>query len=73
MWEINREQFRSNLLHYMGGRTQADVSEKVGVHVTVLGKWVCGGGLPSLPNTLKLAAVLGCRVEDLTRGVLVWQ
>lgn len=47
------------------GLTQAQLAERVGVALQQISRWETGGRNPGAKSLVKLAAALGCRIEDL--------
>lgn len=45
--------------------TQRYIAFKVGVSQQTIAKWEKGTVTPSIPHLLRLAAVIGCKLEDL--------
>ena len=45
------------------GLTNEDIAEKVGHGTSTVGAWLTGKYIPSLENSIKLAAVLGFELE----------
>lgn len=55
-------------LRERAGFTQAEVAEAVGVTQSTVSQWEGGKTYPNIAKLRKLAAVLGCSVDDLLSG-----
>ena len=49
------------------GLTQAQLAEQIGVIQQTVDKWEHGVRNPGIPSLKKLAAALGCSIEDLIK------
>lgn len=50
------------------GITQKQLADTMGVERSTVAKWETGAAMPSGTKLRKLAAVLGCSVDDLLSG-----
>lgn len=53
------------------GITQEQVAAALNVTQGAVSQWERGEVLPTIPNLVKLARLLGCTVDDLMRDVIV--
>jgi transcriptional regulator with XRE-family HTH domain len=49
--------------------TQVEIAQRMNVDQTSVSKWETGKCLPRPPVLLRLAALYGCTVDELLRGV----
>lgn len=48
--------------------TQADIAKIIHVDRSTVAKWECGDSSPNIAKLQKLAAALGCTIDELVNG-----
>jgi len=64
---LNREQFSSLILRLRRekGWSQEELARRIGAKQESISHYECGRCFPGLRTSLKLAEVLGCKLEEL--------
>lgn len=54
-------------LRKLAGLTQTELARRTGIHRTLIARYESGLTIPSATKIVRIAAAIGCMVEDLIR------
>lgn len=49
--------------------SQRELSNRMGIHESLVSKWMKGERIPTLPNIIKLAKILEVEIEEIMKAM----